>query len=345
MTHRRIFYRKLHTQDNLEIFLVAAISSLLLLRFFLFASGYPQVGGGSLHIAHMLYGGLFMLIAIILLLSFIGYRVHRLASLIGGAGFGIFIDELGKFITKDNNYFFRPTVGIIYALFCVLYLAFNFLGKNHKLTSVEYQLNALHQLEEAVVGDMDPTERIAAVNLLAKADQRSVITKDLQVLLTKLETVEPKKSHLLKSRDFVSTRYFAFWKNSRSRYILTALIAVLVLLVSAGVSRGLYRDATTIQLLFFATRPYASQLIVGQLIASLVVAGFSIAGFIQLKDSRSKALELFRRALLINIMLTEFFIFSRVQFAAIPGFALNLLLLYGVHFALNQEQRVPKQSL
>ena len=131
-----VFYRNIEARDQLELFLVSAISSLLLLRFFLFATGYPQVGSGSLHIAHMLYGGLFMLAAIVILVSFIGRRTQRLAAFIGGLGFGVFIDELGKFITRDNDYFFRPTIGIIYAIFISLYLLFNFLSRTERLAAV-----------------------------------------------------------------------------------------------------------------------------------------------------------------------------------------------------------------
>ena len=132
---RRLFYRNVYARDHLEIFLVSAITSLLLLRFYLKEAGYPQVGNGTLHIAHMLWGGLLMLIAIITSLSFLGVRAQRFTALVGGVGFGIFIDELGKFITRDNNYFFRPTIGLIYAIFAVLYLAINFLTRNQKLSS------------------------------------------------------------------------------------------------------------------------------------------------------------------------------------------------------------------
>ena len=38
-----------------------------------------------------------------------GQTRQALAAIVGGAGFGTFIDELGKFITSDNDYFFRPT--------------------------------------------------------------------------------------------------------------------------------------------------------------------------------------------------------------------------------------------
>jgi hypothetical protein len=139
----QLFFRNVRGRDNLEIFLVAAISSLLLLRFLLYLTGYPQVGGGSLHIAHMLWGGLLMLAAITLTISFLGARVQRLSALLGGIGFGIFIDELGKFITRDNNYFFRPTIGLIYAIFIILFLIFNFLSRTARLTPREYELNAL----------------------------------------------------------------------------------------------------------------------------------------------------------------------------------------------------------
>ena len=44
-----------------ELFLFAAVATVLLVRTFLAVSGYPQVGGGGLHIAHVLWGGLLML--------------------------------------------------------------------------------------------------------------------------------------------------------------------------------------------------------------------------------------------------------------------------------------------
>jgi len=33
-----------------------------------------------------------------------------------------FIDELGKFITSDNNYFFQPTISLIYIVFIIIFL-------------------------------------------------------------------------------------------------------------------------------------------------------------------------------------------------------------------------------
>lgn len=124
-----IFYQNIRARDQLELFLLGAVSSLLLVRFYLHITGYPQIGSGGLHIAHMLWGGALMLVALVIALSFLGARAQRLTAFIGGIGFGVFIDELGKFITRDNNYFYQPTIGLIYAIFICLYLAFNFLSR------------------------------------------------------------------------------------------------------------------------------------------------------------------------------------------------------------------------
>jgi hypothetical protein len=93
MLPKDIFIRNLEAERLWENFLVSAVTSIFIIRFFLFLTGYPQLGGAGLHIAHMLWGGLFMLIAIIILLSFLTRAAMTTASILGGAGFGIFIDE------------------------------------------------------------------------------------------------------------------------------------------------------------------------------------------------------------------------------------------------------------
>src|SRR5437762_1459633 len=106
----------------IESFFVAAVASLLGIRWFLSTTGYPQVGSNGLHIAHMLWGGLLMLLAIQLLLSFLDRPVQHAAAVIAGLGFGTFIDEIGKFVTSDNDYLFRPAIALIYVVFVTAFL-------------------------------------------------------------------------------------------------------------------------------------------------------------------------------------------------------------------------------
>ncbi|QQS18516.1 hypothetical protein IPL68_00120 [Candidatus Saccharibacteria bacterium] len=50
--------------------------------------------------------------------------MQRVVAFLGGVGFGVFIDEIGKLITRDNNYFYRPAIGIIYAIFVGLFYSY-----------------------------------------------------------------------------------------------------------------------------------------------------------------------------------------------------------------------------
>src|SRR5947208_12631904 len=155
-----------------ELFLVASVASLLLIRFYLAWMGFPQVGGGGLHIAHLLWGGLLMLLAILLLLGFLGGRIKATAALLGGIGFGTFIDELGKFITSDNNYFFEPTVALIYAIFILLFLAFRAIERRQQLSTTEHLANAVELLREAIIRP-ECGAREQGLALLARAKQDS----------------------------------------------------------------------------------------------------------------------------------------------------------------------------
>jgi len=341
---RRLLYRNISARDHLELFLVSAVSSLLLLRFLLFKAGYPQVGNGSLHIAHMLYGGLLMMAAIAIMLSFIGLRAQRLAALIGGIGFGIFIDELGKFITKDNNYFFRPTVGIIYAIFAILYVTFNFISRRQSYSSQEYQLNALQEFNEAVIGNMDRYEKATMRKLLAKADQDSPITQELAALLKNVKTVKVDDDWVRRVRLAPTRAYVGFWHQRRSRQLVAAVFVVESLVFLAAVLSNLFNGFDSIHDIIRHTDAYSTKLIIGQLASSIIAAIFTIIGAFKLVGSRLDAYEYFRRAVIVNLFLTEFFIFSRIQFHAIPGFLVNLVLLIALRAAIHQEHHALGQT-
>ncbi len=121
-----------------DTFLVSAVTMILIIRLQLWLTNYPQLGGGELHIAHLLWGGLLMLIALILLLSYLGRSIRTPAAVIGGVGFGFFIDELGKFITSDNDYFYKPSTAIIYLVFIAIYLATRAMQRRRGYSQREY---------------------------------------------------------------------------------------------------------------------------------------------------------------------------------------------------------------
>jgi hypothetical protein len=95
-----------------------------------------------------------MAIAIIASISFLGPFTRTFAAFLGGAGFGWFIDELGKFITRDVNYFFQPTFALIYMTFIAMYLAFRSLERRG-YSPEEGTLNALEALKSAALGQLD----------------------------------------------------------------------------------------------------------------------------------------------------------------------------------------------
>lgn len=336
-----IFYRNLNARDLLDTFLISAVTSLLSVRFYLHITGYPQIGGGSLHIAHMLYGGLLMMVAIVISLAFIGNYARQIIAVVGGIGFGVFIDELGKFITKDNDYFFQPTIGLIYAIFIIMYLAFNFLTRYQKLTSKEYQLNALIELEEAIALDFDHQERDQIYALLDKSDKNSVITKHLRELVDKIAiTDHAKPSFSAKLAHKINETYDKFWELRNSNLFVRCIFVAQIALLSGITIYTVYVNIDDIAAIINGSLNYNRELLIGQLLSTAAAGGFVIYGLIKFSASRYSAFEQFRKATLINIYLTQFFIFIRLEFDALPGFALNLFLLIFITFALKQEKRL-----
>jgi len=154
-----------------ELFLFSAVATVLVVRAALAATGYPQVGGSSgLHVAHVLYGGLLMGIAIIMVQVLPGGRTRVRAAFIGGIGFGLFVDEVGKFLTKDVNYFYKPAVTVMYAVFVLFYLGVRELIQHRPINDRRRLALAANAVCDLALGQLDESGRSRALNLLDRAE-------------------------------------------------------------------------------------------------------------------------------------------------------------------------------
>src|SRR5260370_15628338 len=227
MERRDFCARNMRRSGLLESFLVMSVTSVLVIRFFLAVTGYPQLGRAGLHIAHMLWGGLFMVVAIVLLLSFLGRRIQFLAACLGGIGFGTFIDELGKFITSDNNYFYQPTVALIYLIFLCLLFSIRELESRTYLSKQERLANTIDILKQGVLHDLHEGDKIKALRLLRSEEAHDPRWRLLSEIVEQMPVVSPSSPGLL-------ARIANKAKGLYLRLILSSQFRIIVISVFTG---------------------------------------------------------------------------------------------------------------
>lgn len=216
-----------HAPSLTEIWVVSAVVTVLAIRVFLHATGYPQVGGDSFHIAHMLWGGLGMVIGFGMLLLFAHIVWKPIAAVGSGAGFGAFIDELGKFITRDNDYFYQPTIALIYAIFIVLLLLARLIDRRREPTAADHLHIAVQGIQWLAIGKLDKTRQLNALEHLDASDTHTPLTATLRELLESAELVESgEHSRILHWRERLAAWY---WRIVGNHWMERIVIAVFIL--------------------------------------------------------------------------------------------------------------------
>ncbi len=344
---RHSLLRNLEAWAYLEIFLVSAVAAILGIRGFLELTGYPKLGGGGLHIAHMLWGGLLMLIAIVILLAFLSKASHRLAAVIGGFGFGTFIDEIGKFVTSDNDYFFQPAVALMYITFVATFLAIHTIRTRREHSPQEYLLNALREMEEVALHDLDEEDRRRTMLYLSRCDPDHPLVPALREIVTTAELVpRPAPGPWAAMRQRLQQLYRGLARRRVfAKGVTIFFVAKLVLAVGYAVGLILLAGREWELSMVVRLAEYMGERAAGlsfveiaHLSSSLAAGAFTLAGIAQIRRSRLRAFLMFERSVLVSIFVTQVFSFYKEQFGALLGLALNIVVLIGVRFVIEQEQ-------
>jgi hypothetical protein len=201
--------RRYNSEHYLLISLVAFGVTVIAIRVFLELTGYPQIGNSVLHIAHALWGGLLLIIAVMLPLAFANRWAIQASALISGIGIGLFIDEVGKFITQTNDYFFPPAMALIYGFFLLTVLVYLYFRRPRQEDPRSAMYHALEGLQDALDGDLD-TEEAASIEA-----QLSVARQSEQEELVSLANAIG--AYLRKEKRHLAAAEPDFWKRIAMR--------------------------------------------------------------------------------------------------------------------------------
>ncbi len=220
-----------HKAANYVLILITSFcAAVTLTRLFLTLTGFPQIGNSELHIAHVLWGGLLLFIASLLLLTLSNGWVYSLGAILSGIGVGLFIDEVGKFITQSNDYFYPLAIPIIYGVILATILIYLQIRRPQSTDSRAEMYRALETLQELLDHDLDSNERAELNARLLRVASQSATADVKHLALTLLEFIDRDSIQLAPEKNDFFTRLAASLKsyfNNRigRRTLKTVIIA------------------------------------------------------------------------------------------------------------------------
>jgi hypothetical protein len=285
------------------------------------------VGNGTLHISHAIWGALMMAIAIVLAVSYLTPSMRTAVAFLGGVGFGFFVDELGKFITRDVDYFFKPTFSLIYLVFLAMFFSFRSIERKDFGPS-EGVLNGLEALKAAAIGRLDEVGRRKALELLATTGSDGPVAAGVAALLADAGALPPHRpSRWARTATAARARYLR-WTAGRA---FPATVSALFLLRTAGslvVSAAIVFDGSGIR--GFGEWTTA--------VSVLVATALTVVGVALLPFARLRAYRWFDASLLVSILVTQIFVFDQQQLAGTLTLAASLLYWVLLRSAVRAEQ-------
>jgi hypothetical protein len=321
-------------------------ASVSLTRLFLELTGYPQLGDSELHLAHVLWGGLLLFVAALLPLIYANRWVYDVSAVLAGIGVGLFIDEVGKFITQSNDYFYPTAAPIIYAVFLLTVLLFMRVRTPISVDSRAELYRVLEAMGEVLDHDLEPKELAdlqARLARIAANEERPAFAQLAKQLLDFLESdelqVAPERMTLVERLGALFVIIENRWmSNSRHRAALIGGLAAIGTIAAVHAAQILFGDPAQL------VAELSDLILVGRVGSSAGAALFSLQvvleGVVGLLMLAGAVLMLLGRVrigtmlalvgLLLSLVVVNLLTFYFEQFSTIIAAAVQFVLLVGV---------------
>jgi hypothetical protein len=340
--------KRQEARESLVLVVMSFAITVACVRLFLELTDYPQIGNQDLHIAHVLWGGLLIFIGGLLPLILANRWARTLAALVMGIGMGLFMDEVGKFLTQTNDYFFRPAAPIIYAVFLSTFWLYRRIRRPSNPDPRAEMYRALDGLDEILDSDLDQRElsglvaRLEHVETEAGSNSIGRLASVLREYLTSgdIPVITPPETFSSRLRRKLAALDARI--QGSAKFALLLWIGILVL--------GIYGGRNVFQV---AVHPSAGELAgaawmtalsglneqadsaVGWLVAwvgleGLVGLALIASGVLYTVGLRRRGCQLAEVCLFSYIVGVDMLVFYYLQFQAMLLVAVQMILLWGV---------------
>jgi hypothetical protein len=249
-------------------------------------------------------------------------------------------------VTRDNDYFFRPAIAVIYGVLVVAVIGARAIRTRSLYSREEYLANALAELEGAALDDFDAEEQKRALFYLSRADPAHPLVPQLRAAVLSSMLVPVRRPWFaVRTRERLRSFYRKVaalpWFDDAlaAFFVIRIIVAVGVVLVTAVLPRlEEIPEFPAILRPFlgrFASPGPADYL---ETVSTLLAAALAAVGVVRLRRNRLAAFRMFERSILVSIMLTQVFAFYRRELLAMIGLVLNILLLIAVQYMTERER-------
>lgn len=344
--NRRRFIRRFYSERYLAIVLISFSFSVSFTRLFLEISGFPQLAFSDLHIAHVLWGGLALFISSLIPLIFFSQRAFDLSALLSGIGMGLFIDEVGKFFTRSNDYFHPAAAPVIYFFFLIILLTLTVIRKNIPVNNKTRLFHLVELYEEILEGDLSNIEYQRIRDIFEQINREELSDAE-EMTLEGLHTIlENEKPRMVADRLNIYEKIWNWWLKFEegfingkrinpwlsSSWLMLGIILVLRGLTFSNLASFIFGEGWILQDFFHSMAHNNNSMtwiiwlqIMGEIILGLCLV---LAWIISLCKNYSLALELSFLSMTLYIGLINLFVFYFEQFSAIIFTSIQVMVLF-----------------